>query len=104
MWGGNWLHWPLAVARLALEKQSHDSSFCLSPRCGFPRTAGLDSDPLTAAPNASRRAIEGIGPIAAAALALFSCPPMKSHQPLVVRVAPMLALGGAGLELRGSWW
>ena len=79
-------------------------SFCLSAACSFPRTEGLDADPMSSAPNQSRRMIEGIGPIAVAALALFSTPPLKQSQSVVIRVSPMFALGGAGLEMRGAWW
>ena len=106
VWGPLSLQWQPMAPPLSLEKPNGGSSFsfCLSPGCSFPRTSGLDVDPLTAAPTASRRAFEGIGPIAAAAIALFSSPPMKPTQQVVVRPSPMFAMGGVGLEMRGSWW
>jgi hypothetical protein len=94
--------WP--PAKLRMEQPNVAPPFCLSAACSFPRTAGLDVDPTSSAPNQSRRMIEGIGPIAVAALALFSTPPLSKSQSLVIRVSPMFALGGAGIELRGRWW
>lgn len=102
--------WPAVVAPLALALQppvgrsEASSSFCLSPRCSFPRLESLDVDPLSAAPNASRLVIESMGPMGAAALSLFSTPPLRKSQSLVLRIAPLFAMGGTGLELRGAWW
>ena len=104
-WRPGSLQWTaLQAPQLAMENPNdRGASFCWSPRCAFPHAEGLGADALTL-PNASRLAIESIGPVAASALALFMRPEMKKDQSVVVRVSPMFALGGYGLELRATWW
>jgi hypothetical protein len=86
---------------LANETRSLGLALCVT--CELPHM-GVDVDPRTATPTASRRAIEAIGPIGSGALALFASPVPTRASPVVMRVLPMFALGGGGLELRGGWW
>ncbi len=104
VWDAEWLRWTTPAAPLALEKRNYGLSSCFGATCILPRSAALDVDPKTATPTASTRAILGIGPIGAAALAMFSCPPLPKSRAMAMHVAPMFALGGGGLEMRGVWW
>jgi hypothetical protein len=71
--------------------------------CELPHM-GVDVDPKTATPTASTQAIEAIGPIGSAALALFARPVPTRVSPVAMKVLPLFALGGGGLELRGAFW
>jgi hypothetical protein len=76
-------------------------SLCLGERCWH--APSDDDDGKTAGEKGSTRAITGI-PIGAAALKLFASPVPKAHDLIAMKVAPMFALGGGGLEVRCAWW
>lgn len=80
------------------------AAMCLGAACGIPRAVDLEIDPKTAGTASGKRLVEGIGPVAVAALAIFAAPVPKRSRALAMAVSPMFALGGAGLELRAAWW
>lgn len=80
-------------------------SICLGLKCQGARVAGESVvDTSRAASSGSVKLITDLGPIGTAALALFSDPTLRSTRALAMRVAPMFALGGGGLEMRCIWW
>lgn len=87
---------PLALFRNA-------ESLCLGERCWRAPSADEGLNGKTAGEAGSTRAITGI-PIGAAALKLFASPVPKANHLLAMKVAPMFALGGGGLEVRCAWW
>ena len=50
------------------------------------------------------RLITGLGPMAVAALGLFSSPVATQAHPVAMRLSPMFSGGGGGLEMRCAWW
>lgn len=79
-------------------------TLCLASRCPAPWTLRPDADPASYGASASARVVAGFGAVGAAALALFSSPTPKRYGSLAIRLSPMFAFGGAGLEIRGGFW
>ena len=88
-------------SRLAADKSA---AMCLDAVCARSRAVNVDVDPQTAGTASGKRLVDGLGPVAVAALALFSAPVPKRTRAMAMAVSPMFALGGAGLELRAAWW
>lgn len=80
---------------------------CIGPSCpGQVSSSGPSSDEeaSASAKAGSMRLITGLGPVAVAALGLFSTPVATEAHPVVMRVSPMFAFGGGGLEMKCAWW
>ena len=82
-------------------------SLCLGIRCpAVWMVLRPDGEPQTYGAAASTRVVASLGAVGAAALSLFAnpTPAPKRLGAVALRLAPMFALGGAGLELRGASW
>jgi hypothetical protein len=81
-------------------------ALCIGPSCPGRVLKAADSggDPGAAAKAGSTRLITDIGPVAVKALGLFSTPVPSREHPVAMRVSPMFACGGGGLEMRAAWW
>ena len=81
-------------------------SLCIGPACpGRARSAAYsDADAGSAVKAGSVRLITDLGPLGVTALGLFTNPVASKDHPLVMRVAPIFALSGGGLEMRCAWW
>lgn len=80
---------------------------CVGPNCPGPASSGtspIDADGSRAMKAGSLRLINNLGPMAVAALGLFSSPRASETHPIAMRVSPMFALGGGGLEMKCAWW
>jgi hypothetical protein len=90
----------------ALASRSEPWSLCIGPTCpGRARSSSdANGDPDASMKAGSMRLINGIGPIAVTALKLFSSPVATAAHPVAMRVSPMFAFGGGGLEMRCAWW
>jgi hypothetical protein len=80
-------------------------SLCIGrPACptyGRSPTAGDAGSSVKAG---SIRLITDLGPVGATALGLFANPVATPARPVALRLAPMFACGGGGLEMRAAWW
>lgn len=81
-------------------------SLCIGAACPgrAPSSADVDLDPGTAVKAGSVRLITDLGPLGVTALGLFTNPVASKDHPVVMRVAPIFALSGGGLEMRCAWW
>ena len=80
---------------------------CVGPNCPGRASSGtspVDADGSRAMKAGSLRLINNLGPMAIAALGLFSSPRASETHPIAMRVSPMFALGGGGLEMKCAWW
>jgi hypothetical protein len=89
-----------------LTPQAPPWKLCVGPTCpGRATESGpVDADGSGAMKAGSLRLVHDLGPAAQAALGLFSSPVASERHPVAMRVSPMFALGGGGVEMRCAWW